>query len=259
MSAVLEPSSAAPERIRKISKEEGGGVAAQFTVDSVPTSGDELGKPLMRKVSTTVRKMSTVSTGRKVSMVGGPDWTRKMSAESAQRKISTVARSDSDVQRRMTERPRKISRYNRECTEENTLRFVYSEAVERAIRTRFRSSAFPPISRIGRGVESRCEIPKLPEMFEDWILVRKCRKNNVYGERSWKAKEERRRSTTCEESYEESGSTRLPKLQNLKMLRLNKNRGSIASRLPPVLKVCQEDSPNSSEGTTPQPDFSFMV
>ena len=257
MSATLEPSSEAPEHIRRISRVASGGVPAQLTVESASTAEDELAKGPMRKmsVSTSMRKVSTI---RKMSMVG-PDWTNKMSSEGGQRKISTVSRSDSDVQRKI-ERSRKISRYNRENTEENTLKFVYSEAVERAIRTQYTSSAFPPISRMGQGIESKCEILKLPEIFDDWISVRKYRKSNIFGERSWRAKEDRRRSMIYEEVVEDFGSNRLPKLQHFKMLRMNRKRGSIStSRLPPVLQVTQEESPNGSEGSTPQSDVTFTV
>ena len=233
MSAMLEPGSEVPEHIRRISRVDSGGVTAQLTLDSASRAEDDSAKGPMRKmsVSTSMRK---ISTNRKMSMVG-PDWTSKMSSEGGQRKISTVSRSDSDVQRKI-EKTRKISRYNRENTEENTLKFVYSEAVERAIRTQYTSSAFPPISRIGRGIESKCEILKLPEIFDDWISVRKYRKSNISEERSWRTKEERRRSMIFEEGFEDFGSSRLPKLQHFKMLRMNRKRGSIStSRLPPVL------------------------
>ena len=253
-SSAVESSLAVPERIRKISKETAtGGHTGQSNIASASSTEEDSGKGASRKMSTSVRKISTV---RKFS-VAGPDWTRKISAESNQRKISVVSRSDSDVQRKMS---RKISRYNRESSEENTLRFVYSEAVETAIRTNFRSSAFRPISRIARGIESHCEILKLPEIFQDWISVRKYRKSNISCERSWRIKEERRRSTIYEDSCEDSGLTRLPKVQHLKILRVNKKRGSIdpgSSRLPPVLQVTQADSPTGSEGKIPQPDLSF--
>lgn len=196
-----------------------------FAAISTSTGNDDTGNVSSRFLSATTRQLS-----------------RQLSTESfiPARKISSVSRADATG---------KLSRLssvlNSKADAAHTFRFVYSEVVERSMRRQFRSSAFPPLTRAQRGLESQCEIPKLAEIFQDLLTVRRFRKSNVSQDRQWRAREEQQRRAS---THQDAGSPRLPKLQHLKAMRMARKRSSaVPTRLPPLM---QESDSNSSV-TTP--------
>ncbi len=127
--------------------------------------------------------------GRKTS--GPKEVSIKQSSEEGDRRLSMDKDKKQD---------RRVSRFQRE--EDHTIKFVYSEAVERALRSEFKSSAFPPVSRTGRAPENY-EIVNLPNIYQDLTTSRKLRRHNIARERSYWAKERHRRKHPLEDNKDE--------------------------------------------------------
>ncbi len=80
--------------------------------------------------------------------------------------------------------------HGKEETYNNVVKFVYSEAVEKAIRHFHKSSAFPPYSASTMYLsDPKIEILKLSELYTDLVTFRRTRKHNIEREQSFKAKD----------------------------------------------------------------------
>ena len=92
-------------------------------------------------------------------------------------------------------RPPKGHLSSGEDVDKNVLRFVYSEAVDTAMRRKYVSSAFPANGLLTTERSNLpkqapkikvVEILKLPQIFDDFRSVRIMRKKNVQREKRWR-------------------------------------------------------------------------
>ena len=128
---------------------------------------------------------------QRLSVVSSTDkpWRKRSSRDAPDAgRISVVSMTSQRTS--MTEGRRSRSRNpSTQEKNENTLHFVYSDEVEKAMRSNFRCSAYPPISREGpMNYEPLVFIERLQDIHSDLVSFRRNRRFNLAREDSWKAK-----------------------------------------------------------------------